>query len=121
MRDNDWGYLLVIILLPIWLMGVRIPSPPISQFPYEANVVFSDNSNSTITYFSDYSQDNNIVNLSQYTRWSIHWFDFKTYNIHQNLQIQLLDNDNKFVYTDRETGVEYNKLQQIPNVNSATQ
>lgn len=119
MRGNDWGRLLEFILLPIWLMGMFMFPAPISQFPYETRVVFSDSSESTITYFSDYSQDNNIVTLNQYTKWSIHWLDFKRYNVYENLQIQLLDNDNKFIYTDRETGIEYNKLQHI--LNSATQ
>jgi hypothetical protein len=63
----------------------------------------------TTIYFSDYTKDGNKIIIPEYyTGETIHWLDFKNYDkFTAPLTITLLDNDNRFIYTDRKTGIEY--------------
>ena len=86
-----------------------IGNPPTNNYPYQAKITLNNRDNKTDIYFSQFSQEGNIVTIPQYVIHATHWADFDAYNlITTPLVIILTDNDNKFIYDNRLTGESYN-------------
>jgi hypothetical protein len=101
------GNLLILAIMPIVLAPIVCTKPPIQDFPYQAEVII--NNHEQTIYFSDFTQEDNKIYINEYSVWKIHWTDFEFYNLSESpLTITLTDNDNKFIYTDRQSNKTYN-------------
>lgn len=121
-KRNGWGYAMEFLLLPLWLLGLLcFNTIPINDYPNQANVTLQDNTEESTIYFKDFTQDNNIITIQDYAVWSVHWTDFKSYDVKHDLKITLTDNDNKFQYKDRQSEKEFNKPIPTPKINTAIQ
>ncbi len=99
--------LLISMIVPILLAPILCTKPPIQDFPCQAEVII--NNNEQTIYFSDFTQEGREVYINEYSIWAIHWTDFEFYNLSESpLTITLTDNDNKFIYTDRQSNKTYN-------------
>lgn len=115
-ENTGLGVCLLCLLLPLWVVPMEATSPPEIAYPYQATVLDLDSQTPSRVYFSTYSQTGYKITLDTYAVWTIHWTDFKFYDLKTNLEITLTDNDNKFTYKNRETGQVVN-----PASNKATQ
>ena len=105
----DWIWLLLLIILPLNLPDALPRNQSIQEFPYEAKVTLADKTHLEIIRFSSFAQNGSKITIDKYTLNTIHWTDFQRYNVIETpLTIFLTDNDNKFIYTDRETGQVFN-------------
>lgn len=111
-KKSSWGLIIEFILLPLWLIGIFcFHNIPITDFPYEAKIQLPEYEKPITLYISEFTQEENKIIIEKYATWEIHMFDFKGYDEHGELEVTLLDNDNKFIYTDRATGIEYGRTE----------
>jgi hypothetical protein len=115
-RGIYWVFIIVSIPL-LLLLQFMSTGVPIEQYPYTTQVRLENGDRQFDTvYFSAFSQNENLITINKYattyfrdTHRSIHWTDFIGYDVSPTpLTITLLDNDNKFIYTDRRTGETFN-------------
>ena len=102
--------ILLLLIFPTLILPIALPrNQSIQEFPYEAKVTLEGNIYPTTIPFSSFAQNGSKITIDKYTLPTIHWTDFQRYNVIKTpLTIILTDNDNKFIYTDRETGQVFN-------------
>jgi hypothetical protein len=107
-KDEGWGiHILWAILLIFVAIPIAFSHPPISDYSKMAEVSIDDET--TQIFFNEFEQHGNIITIDEYATRNLHWTDFKFIEVYQDLNIALLDNDDKFIYTDRETKETYNE------------
>lgn len=82
------------------------------NYLYESKVTLNCEESKTTIFFDEFKQKENKIIIKNYAIGrTIHFLDFKRYDIYnEELIILLLDNDNKFIYKETKTEKEFNRM-----------
>ena len=84
----------------------------IDSLGYRYEAIIKQNGGSQSIFFNDYTKEDDIVIITEYAYGNLHSTDFVFYDINDKpIEIYLLDNDNQFIYKDRNTGQEYGRTE----------